>query len=140
MRNLIYNCGDKFKYYEGEIKKLHNNQVFVFGSNLAGRHGAGAAKKAKEDFGAVYGVGLGITGDCYAIPTKDQSLNTLSLFSIENYIFFFNQCCKNHPDFEFLVTKIGCGLAGYSDEQIAPLFLSSSENCVFSEDWRKYLE
>ena len=130
----------KFKYYSSNITELKDNQIFVFGSNLAGRHGKGAALTAAKKFNAKHGVGLGLTGDCYAIPTKDQRLNTLSLFSIENYIFFFNQCCENNPDFEFLVTKIGCGLAGYSDEQIAPLFLDSPDNCVCHEDWRKYLE
>ena len=128
------------RYYTKEIKSLEPNQIFVFGSNLAGRHGKGAALTASKLFGAKYGVGLGITGDCYAIPTKDKALNVLSLFSIEQYIFFFKDFARHHVDYEFLVTKVGCGLAGYSEEQIAPLFLNSPDNCVFHEDWRKYLE
>ena len=128
------------KYYNEEIKELKDNQVFVFGSNLGGRHGKGAALTAKRLFGAEYGVGLGVTGDCYAIPTKDQTLQSLSLFSIEQYIFYFKEYARNHPEIEFIVTKVGCGLANFTNVQIAPLFLGSPKNCVFHEDWRKYLE
>lgn len=128
------------KYYTGDINELKNNQVFVFGSNLTGRHGKGAALIAAKNFYAKRGIGVGPTGNCYAIPTKDQKLNTLSLFSIEQYIFYFKEYAEDNPMLEFLVTKVGCGLAGYSDEQIAPLFLGSPDNCVFSEDWRKYFE
>jgi len=130
----------KRKYFKGEIEELRNNQVFVFGSNLAGRHGRGAAKIAKENFGAVYGVGKGMTGDCYALPTKDSKVVTLSLSSIEVYVSEFIRFAKRHLDFEFLVTEVGCGLAGYSPEVIAPLFKDAPSNCVFSENWRKYLE
>jgi len=130
----------QYKYYTEEIKELKDNQVFVFGSNLAGRHGKGAALTAKRLFGAEYGVGLGVTGDCYAIPTKDQSLKSLSLFSIEQFIFYFKEYAHAHPELEFIVTKVGCGLANYTNVQIAPLFLGSPKNCVFHEDWRKYLE
>lgn len=128
------------KYYTGDINELKNNQVFVFGSNLTGRHGKGAALIAAKNFYAKRGIGVGPTGNCYAIPTKDQKLNTLSLFSIEQYIFYFKEYAEDNPMLEFLVTKVGCGLAGYSDEQIAPLFLGSPDNCVFSENWRKYFE
>jgi len=127
------------KYFKGEIKELRNNQVFVFGSNLAGRHGRGAAKIAKENFGAVYGIGKGLTGDCYALPTKDFKVLTLSLSSIEMHIDEFIRFAKWHLDFEFLVTEVGTGLAGYSPEVIAPLFKDAPSNCVFSENWKQWL-
>jgi len=127
------------KYFKGEIKELRNNQVFVFGSNLAGRHGRGAAKIAKENFGAVYGIGKGITGDCYALPTKDFKVLTLSLPLIEMHIDDFIRFAEYHLDFEFLVTEVGTGLAGYSPEVIAPLFKDAPSNCVFSENWKQWL-
>jgi len=127
------------KYFKGEIKELRNNQVFVFGSNLAGRHGRGAAKIAKENFGAVYGIGKGMTGDCYALPTKDFKVLTLSLSSIEMHIDEFIRFAEYHEDFEFLVTEVGTGLAGYSPEVIAPLFKDAPSNCVFSENWKQWL-
>jgi len=130
----------KYRYYSHNITSLADNEVFVFGSNLAGRHGKGAALTAAKLFSAKYGVGVGITGDCYAIPTKDQALYTLSLFSIEQYIFFFKEHAKQHPDFTYVVTKVGCGLAGYSDAEIAQLFKYSPENCVFHQDWEVYLD
>lgn len=130
----------KYKYYNQDITELKPNQIFVFGSNLAGRHGAGAAKLAMNKFGAKYGIGAGLTGQCYAIPTKDHTVLSLSLFSIAQYIFFFQQLAKVNPDLEFLVTRLGTGLAGYHDYQIAPMFRGSTENCVFDEKWRKYLE
>ena len=140
MHNLIYNCGDKFEYYEGEIIELNNNQVFVFGSNLAGRHGAGAAKKAKEDFGAVYGIGEGSTGECYAIPTKCKALNTLSLIDINFNVATFLHAASMYSRLQFLITKVGCGLAGYNEADIAPMFKVAPSNCVFNEEWRRYLE
>jgi len=130
----------KYKYYNQDITDLKSNQLFVFGSNLAGRHGAGAAKLAKDKFGAKYGIGIGLTGQCYAIPTKDHAIISLSLFSIEQYVFFFKELAKVNPDTEFIITRIGCGLAGYTDEQIAPMFKGSTQNCIFDEKWREYLE
>lgn len=130
----------KYKYYNQDITELEPNQIFCFGSNLAGRHGAGAAKLAMNKFGAKYGVGAGLTGQCYAIPTKDHTILSLSLFSIAQYVFFFKQLASLNHNTEFLVTRIGCGLANYNDHQIAPMFRGSTENCIFDEKWRKYLE
>ena len=104
------------------ITSLKKNQIFVFGSNEAGFHGAGAAKLAHKKFGAIWGVGFGMTGQTYAIPTKDLQIRTLSLDKIEYYITLFITEAMEYPDFDFLVTKIGCGLAGYSETQIANLF------------------
>jgi len=110
------------KFTPDKITKLKKNQVFVFGSNEAGFHGAGAAKLAEEKFGAIMGVGYGLQGQSFAIPTKDLFIRTLPLDKIEFYIYSFLTEVMEYPDTEFLVTKIGCGLAGYSDDQIANLF------------------
>jgi hypothetical protein len=116
-----------------------NNEIFVFGSNLAGRHGAGAAKIAVQKFGAVYGTGIGLSGLSYAIPTKDQNIRRLPLSEIKLYIDEFIRL-SNHPILigNFFVTRVGCGLAGYTDSEIAPLF-KGAKNCSFAEEWEKYL-
>lgn len=104
------------------ITELNQNSIFVFGSNLAGRHGAGAALIAKNQFGAIYGVGFGPQGQCYAIPTKDRNLKVLPLDEIEPYVKVFIEYAKLFPKLTFKVTKIGCGLSGYSVSDIAPMF------------------
>ncbi len=109
--------------------------IFVFGSNLAGRHGKGAALCAKQDYGAEYGVGWGRTGDSYAIPTKGYTLKTLPLIEVERYVYNFLHYAHTHPELRFLVTKIGCGLAGYSEDQIKPLFSGYPDNCEMPEGW-----
>lgn len=103
------------------IAHLEPNEVFVFGSNLAGVHGAGAAKLARK-FGAVMGEGVGPHGQTYAIATKDEEINTIALNLIEYQIEDFLYYAKSHPKKTFLVTAIGCGLAGYKPKDIAPLF------------------
>lgn len=112
-------------------------KIFVFGSNLAGRHGAGAAKYAHEKYFARYGVGVGPTGCAYAIPTKDFALKTLTLDAIERHIKDFIQYAEDHPDDEFLVTPIGCGLAGYRRDQIKPLFekCNRPSNVIYTKEW-----
>ena len=109
--------------------------VFVFGSNLAGRHGKGAAKDAMQQYGAVYGQGVGRQGNSYAIPTKDAYLNPLPLEKIERYVEEFLVYAENHRDEEFHVTRIGCGLAGYTDDDIAPMFDAAPPNCHLPEGW-----
>jgi hypothetical protein len=111
--------------------------IFVFGSNLAGRHGKGAAKDAVREWGAQYSVGIGRTGEAYAIPTKDRNLNTLPLKEINLYVDDFLHYAKSHPDLEFFVTRIGCGLAGYTEEQIKPMFMNSPLNCILPEGWEE---
>jgi hypothetical protein len=108
------------------ITSLKENEVFVFGSNEAGRHGAGAAKQALK-WGASYGLGAGISGQTYAIPTKDYNIKTLSLTMIDMGIESFMSFAKDHPEKTFLVTEIGCGLAGYTPEEIAPMFEDAIE-------------
>jgi hypothetical protein len=113
--------------------------IFVFGSNLAGRHGAGAALVARELYGAQPGSGEGLIGRSFAIPTKDRDLKTLSLKDIEVGVEMFKAVARNKLSLNFLVTRIGCGLAGYKDEQIAPMFKGSPENCFFSAKWARWL-
>lgn len=115
------------------------NKIFTFGSNEAGIHGAGAAKRARAAYGAKYGQGKGLQGNSYAIPTKDSKLKTLPLNKVAKYVEEFKQFAKANNDKEFYVTRIGCGLAGNSDADIAPLFTGSSLNCIFPEKWQKYL-
>lgn len=110
--------------------------IFVFGSNLAGRHGKGAAQCARLHHGAIYGQGIGRQGNSYAIPTKDFHLRILPLNHIGVYIEEFLAHTKHHPDDTFQVTRIGCGLAGYTDEEIGPLFKDAPDNCILPEEWK----
>jgi hypothetical protein len=112
-------------------------KIFVFGSNLAGRHGAGAALYAMNYYGAEYGVGMGRTGMSYALPTKDRQLNTLPLNQIELYIAQFLRYAETHPDDEFLLTPIGCGRAGYRRDQIKPLIemYNRPSNVIYTQEW-----
>ncbi len=114
-------------------------EIFVFGSNLAGRHGAGAAKAAMWHFGAKYGVGSGPVGQSYAIPTKGRQLEVLSLKDIVSHVEAFKAYTAASSQV-FFVTRVGCGLAGYNDAQIAPMFCGASANCVFPEEWRLFLD
>ena len=111
------------------------NVVFVFGSNLAGRHGKGAALTARERYGAIYGQGVGRQGNSYAIPTKDHDLKPLPLDRIEHYVKEFVAYAHIHPDELFLVTRVGCGLAGYTDAQIGPMFADAPSNCELPVEW-----
>jgi hypothetical protein len=127
-----------FLFHEdGSLPLGPSQQIFVFGSNLAGRHGAGAAKVALK-YGARYGRGLGPVGRTYAIPTKDRYLTSLPLVTIEQHIKYFVQFTIDRPRYSWFVTRVGCGLAGYRDHQIAPLFRQAI-NCSFAAQWRPWL-
>jgi hypothetical protein len=117
----------------------NETQIFVFGSNLAGIHGAGAAQAARLFYGAVPKIGIGPQGRSYAIPTKDAKIQTLNLDIIRHYIWGFVRYSKTHPELEFFVTRVGCGLAGYKDFEIAPMFIGCENNCSFAEEWKQYL-
>jgi hypothetical protein len=112
-------------------------KIFVFGSNLAGRHGAGAARYAFKNYGAEMGVGVGLTGNSYAIPTKDYVLKTLSLNAIEQHIEDFVNFAWDNPQYKFLLTPIGCGLAGYRRDQIKPLIekYHPPHNVIYTKEW-----
>ena len=99
------------------ITQLAANEVFVFGSNLQGHHYGGAARIANEKFGAIFGQGVGLQGQSYAIPTMQGGVET-----IRPYVDEFIEFAKQHPELTFLVTRIGCGIAGFKDSEIAPLF------------------
>lgn len=99
------------------ISELKENEIFVFGSNLAGLHGGGAAWIAYERFGAVMGQGVGLQGQSYAIPTMQGGVETIKPY-VDEFIAF----AKAHPEMKFLVTKIGCGIAGFREDEIAPMF------------------
>lgn len=99
------------------IVNLEEGQVFVFGSNMQGHHDGGAARVARERFGAIYGQGVGLQGGSYAIPTMNLPLGEISRY-VDEFIWF----ADSHPEMTFMVTRIGCGIAGFRDEEIAPLF------------------
>lgn len=123
-------------------------QIFVFGSNLAGRHGAGAAKAALDHYGAIFGQGSGRQGQSYAIPTKDgrpgtpslsEAAATLPLDQVKAGVDAFIQHAKMNSAASFFVTRVGCGLAGYKDAEIAPLFVGAPINCSFPDEWKPWL-
>lgn len=114
--------------------------VFVFGSNLAGRHGAGAAKEAVLHWGARFGLGQGYYGRSFAIPTKDEKIRTLPLERIKVYVDGFLSFARMSPSTMYYVTPIGTGLAGYSHEQIAPMFKGAPDNCMFCPEWLPYVD
>lgn len=113
--------------------------IFVFGSNEAGIHGAGAARTAYNKYGAVWGYGVGLAGQSYAIPTKDGAIRTLPRESVKKYVVQFRDFAESHPVLQFQVTRIGCGLAGFRDAEIAPLFYAAPPNCLFDSEWTSYL-
>jgi hypothetical protein len=102
--------------------------IFVFGSNLSGRHGKGAALWAKQHRGAIYSQGEGRQGDSYAIPTKNENLKTLPVLVIGVHVNRFLRYAAEHPELTFELTPIGCGLAGYRPGDIAPLFAEAPAN------------
>lgn len=118
-------------------RPVAKDEIFVFGSNLAGRHGAGAALWARRNKGAQYGVGVGRTGDAYAIPTKDGNLKTLPVDTIAAHIAMFLEYAYSHPELKFYLTPIGCGLAGYEPREIAPFFdLPPPRNVALPDEFR----
>ena len=127
-KKLMYNRA----YTPERISELKENEVFVFGSNLAGAHGGGAARLAYNRFGAVWGEGVGLHGQTYAIPTMQGGVDT-----IKPYVDAFIRFAKEHSRLTFLVTRIGCGIAGFRDEEIAPLFKDAIdvENIILPKEF-----
>lgn len=107
-----------YRISSDRITELKDNEIFVFGSNLEGRHGGGAALLAYRKWGAVWGQGVGLQGQCYGIPTMHGGPE-----KIKPYVDEFIEFARNHKELNFLVTEIGCGIAGFSPEDIAPLFV-----------------
>lgn len=133
MTNGVYKVKDGRAQYTPEfITELAEDEVFVFGSNLAGMHGGGAAALAYRKFGAVWGQGVGLQGQSYGIPTMHGGVE-----DIKPYVDEFISFAKGHPELRFLVTKIGCGIAGFRVEEIAPLFAEALpvENIVLPKEF-----
>lgn len=124
------------RYTPDFITHLNKGEIFVFGSNLKGLHGGGAARLAYERFGAIWGQGVGLQGSCYGIPTMHGGVD-----AIKPYVDEFIEFAKNHTEYTFLVTKIGCGIAGFKEEEIAPLFADavSVDNIILPESFVMYL-
>lgn len=123
----------KIDYTPEKITSLEPHQIFVFGSNLEGRHAGGAARVAFEYFGAIWGQGEGLHGQSYALPTMG-----LSIDEIKAHIDILARCASEHPELEFLVTKVGCGIAGFKEREIAPLFYDAymgSKNITLPESF-----
>lgn len=121
---------------DGDLPR--NGEIWCFGSNRAGRHGRGAALVAAQKFGAVIGIGEGLVGHSYAIPTKGHKLEVLDLDEIREHVARFLACARDHPERDFYLTAIGTGLAGYKDEQMAPLFAAAPANCILPAHWKPW--
>ena len=104
------------------ISDLKENEIFVFGSNLEGEHGGGAARTAREKFGAIWGQGTGLQGQSYGIPTMHGGVE-----EIQPHVDEFIDFAMSHPELIFLVTRVGCGIAGFHDSEIAPLFAGAKD-------------
>lgn len=125
------------KFTPNKIASLENNEIFVFGSNLKGLHGGGAARVAYHKFGAQWGKGIGMQGKSYAIPTMHGGVD-----EIKPYVDDFIEFALSNKEYTFLVTRIGCGIAGFSANEIAPLFAKAIEieNILLPEDFVQVLE
>lgn len=132
-----YNGTERPDFTPDLISELKADEVFVFGSNLEGMHGGGAAFTAWKKFGAVMGCGVGLRGQSYAIPTMQGGVETIKPY-VDSFIVF----AKEHPELFFYVTRIGCGIAGFRDKEIAPLFSEaiSVENICLPESFVKVLK
>lgn len=120
----------QWNFAERMLPPNNSNNIFVFGSNLSGFHGGGAALYASRHRGAEMGVGVGITGNCYALPTKDEKIETLPLAEIAKYVEDFLLLAKKQSDRTFHLTPVGCGLAGLNANDIAPMFENAPINVV----------
>jgi hypothetical protein len=126
-------------FHKDGSQPTNPDAIFVFGSNLRGVHGAGAAAAARKNYGALYGIGSGLVRKSYAIPTKDYEIKSMPLEKIKPYVESFVEFTKNNPDMFFFVTRVGCGLAGNKDEDMAPMFSGCGDNCSFAENWKEYI-
>ncbi len=129
----VYNDIERAEHTPESITELKEDEVFVFGSNLAGMHGGGAAYAAFKKFGAVMGCGVGLRGQSYAIPTMQGGVETIKPY-VDEFIAF----AMNHPELFFYVTRIGCGIAGFRDKDIYPLFAEAAklENICLPKGWK----
>ena len=119
------------------LHTIHDPRIFVFGSNVRGIHGAGAAAYARTHLGAENGVGEGPTGRCYALPTCSMPGVTLSLSDVRAAVDRFMQYAEDEYPTRFFVSAVGCGLAGFTETQIAPMFAYAPVNCDVPPGWRR---
>lgn len=135
----------KIIYYHDRtrIRRLPENHILLFSSNTRGAHGAGLAKDAHSFFGAKYGQSFGFQGQCYAVPTRiyhtrkvnNSMFENMTLKAIGQHVKLFFEDAKKNPHLVFVITRIGCGLAGYTDEDIAPFFTNPLSNMVLPMEW-----
>ena len=125
------------RFTPNKIMNLEENEIFVFGSNLRGQHGGGAARLAYQKFGAIWGKGVGMQGNSYGIPTMHGVVDV-----IKPYVDDFIEYALSHKEYTFLVTRIGCGIAGFTANEIAPLFakLIDAENVLLPDDFVAVIE
>lgn len=129
---------EHYTYHVDGAPPAHD-EIFVFGSNMGGKHAGGAARFAHDKLGAVWGVARGFTGRTYALPTMTENFEPFSLTDIRSEVNKFKAVARSHPDKKFFVTRIACVIAGYSDEDIAPMFWGSPINCNFAERWKQHM-
>lgn len=116
------------------------SRVFVFGSNLAGLHYGGSARHAHDNLGAEWGVGIGPTGSCYAIPTLDGNFGKLPLSEINQHVSDFLEYATNHQELVFDVVAIGCGIAGFKPSEIAPMFNGAPNNVNLPDEFKEAIK
>lgn len=120
----------------------NDDMIFVFGSNLSGIHGGGAAAYAQQHLGAKWGIGEGLMGNCYALPTKGINITFMTLAEVTESVKRFAEFAASRPETKFKVTQVGCGLGGFTKEDIAPLFYGMAHddsNCYFDTEWKSLL-
>ena len=127
----------KRRYTPEQIRHLADNEIFVFGSNLSGIHAGGAARIAHQQFGAIWGQGVGLQGSTYAIPTMQGGVETIAPY-VDEFILF----AQENKHLQFLVTRIGCGIAGFTDDEIAPLFINAYnlDNVILPQQFIAHIE
>lgn len=129
------------RVYHADGSAPKAGQVFVFGSNLSGIHGGGAARAAHHLYGAAWGQAEGISGQSYALPTVRENISgPMPLHEIQAAVDRFLAHARANPETSFLVTRVGCVLAGYSNSDIAPMFAKAPDNCSMPDAWREWLE
>ena len=130
----------KARTFHADGSQPQPGEIFVFGSNQAGYHGGGAARAAATQYGAEFGVSEGLTGQSYAIPTCDASINPLPLAVIADKVARFIDFARATPGTRYFVTRIGCGIAGHRDIDIAPMFAATPLNCSLPDTWAPILK